>query len=180
MFTLAPMLAAATPAPEEDVEEEILIDWDRLQAELAEFRTKFFKMFLRVLGCTSLKRLLEAGCLRLFSAKTADRLIKDPAKSALRKAARLGRPRAALGMLSCAARAQCLTYAANLLVEEVVLAWRYRALRTSSLDTCRRWRHQAWSLLVGFSAAYVLLRARLYFTLSAATPSPPSASPLAP
>lgn len=154
VFTLAPMLAAATPAPDDDhVDDDLLVDWDKLSSELDEFGSRFVKMLLRVLGCTSLKRVLEAGCVWLFSLKTADRLVKDPAKSAVRKAARFGRIGAANRMLRTAAYAQCLTYSANLLVEEAVLAWRYLATPNVSSDAYKRWRTQAKSLVVGFSAA---------------------------
>ncbi|KAJ8609709.1 hypothetical protein CTAYLR_008437 [Chrysophaeum taylorii] len=144
VFTLAPMLAAATPPESED--EEVLLDWDILSAELRDFKSKFVKTLFRVLGCTSLKRLLEACCVEACARKTAIRLLKDPVKSALRKAGRAGRGVAALKMLRTAAYANALTYVSNFVVEEAVLLWR--------LGRRRRVVRQSTSLLVGFGAAY--------------------------
>ena len=63
-------------------------DSGRLEEELRGFRGRSLAMMVRVLGCTTLKRALEALCVKRCSAATADWLLKDAAKSAKRKALR--------------------------------------------------------------------------------------------
>ena len=135
-FTAAPMLAAA--------QDEDELDMDKLRSEFVDFPCRALKMLCRVLSCTSLKRILEAVCVRLCSLKTAARLVKDPAKSAVRKALRGGRLLASAKMLRTAAYSNCLTYAANFIVEELLLLWHYKA------DL----RRQTRGLLLGFGTAY--------------------------
>ncbi|KAH8071184.1 hypothetical protein JL721_4619 [Aureococcus anophagefferens] len=59
-FTAAPALAAATPGPDAPDDEELL-DWEKLAEELKDFKQRAAAMLVRVLGCTSLKRALEAA-----------------------------------------------------------------------------------------------------------------------
>lgn len=158
------MLAAATPAveDEETEDEDVLIDFEVLKSEMSHFRHRFVQMLMRILGCTSLKRLLEAACVKALDVKTAGRLVKDPVKSALRKAARCGRATAAGKMLKTASYAQCLTYAANLIVAEAGLLWKYffdhDATTTTESPAGRRQRRtvylsKASSVAVGYGAA---------------------------
>eukprot|EP00635_Sarcinochrysidales_sp_CCMP3193_P004592 CAMPEP_0118892722 /NCGR_PEP_ID=MMETSP1166-20130328/2210_1 /TAXON_ID=1104430 /ORGANISM="Chrysoreinhardia sp, Strain CCMP3193" /LENGTH=92 /DNA_ID=CAMNT_0006831469 /DNA_START=64 /DNA_END=338 /DNA_ORIENTATION=- len=57
-FTAVPMLAAATPK-EDDEDFDDILDWEKLEEEMKDFKSKCVKMFFRVVGCTSLKRALE-------------------------------------------------------------------------------------------------------------------------
>lgn len=180
-FTAAPALAAATPGPDADDEDDLL-DWDRLGEELKDFKSRAVAMFVRVLGCTSLKRCLEAACVKLCKLPTADKLLKDAAKSAQRKAARYGRWRAACRMVSTmaasnfcegeetnasrraqvetAAYANCLSYAANLLVEEACFIAAYvrgaRAEPAAEPALRKRLRAQSTAACVGYGAAFGL------------------------
>ena len=115
-------------------------------------------MLVRVLGCTSLKRLLEAACVRYCALPTADKLLKDAAKSATRKVARYGRGGASYRMLSTAAYANGLSYVSNFLVEEACFCFQYlREMRTdphAELAHRRKLKKQSTSALVGYGAAY--------------------------
>jgi len=142
-FTAAPILAAATPtedgalkkkkkdsesdgesSDEEEEEELQLLDWGKLEEEMKGFKVKCFVMFLRVVTTTSLRRALERLCVSFCSRKTASRLLKEPAKSALRKFARTeSRRHTAFLMVKTAAYANVLAYSANLIVEEAVLLY---------------------------------------------------------
>eukprot|EP00629_Pelagomonadales_sp_RCC1024_P009486 CAMPEP_0119283968 /NCGR_PEP_ID=MMETSP1329-20130426/29536_1 /TAXON_ID=114041 /ORGANISM="Genus nov. species nov., Strain RCC1024" /LENGTH=217 /DNA_ID=CAMNT_0007284643 /DNA_START=186 /DNA_END=836 /DNA_ORIENTATION=- len=155
-FTAAPALAAATPGPDADDEDE-LMDWKRLEEELQGFRGRSLAMMVRVLGCTSLKRVLEALCVRHCSAATADWLLKDAAKSARRKALRYGRVPAARRMLETAAYANALGYFSNWAVEQGIFCAQYirecRREPDKEVSHRHKLRKQTWNGLVGYGCA---------------------------
>ncbi|KAH8099052.1 hypothetical protein JL720_2029 [Aureococcus anophagefferens] len=156
-FTAAPALAAATPGPDAPDDEELL-DWEKLAEELKDFKQRAAAMLVRVLGCTSLKRALEAACVKYCALPTADKLVKDASKSALRKAARHGRLGASYRMLATAAYANALSYVSNLAVEEACFLAQYtretKADPRAELAHRRKLKKQSAAALVGYGAAY--------------------------
>lgn len=156
-FTAAPALAAATPGPDAPDDEELL-DWEKLAEELKDFKQRAAAMLVRVLGCTSLKRALEAACVKYCALPTADKLVKDASKSALRKAARHGRLGASSRMLATAAYANALSYVSNLAVEEACFFAQYaretKADPRAELAHRRKLKKQSAAALVGYGAAY--------------------------
>lgn len=156
-FTAAPALAAATPGPDAPDDEELL-DWEKLAEELKDFKQRAAAMLVRVLGCTSLKRALEAACVKYCALPTADKLVKDASKSALRKAARHGRLGASCRMLATAAYANALSYVSNLAVEEACFFAQYaretKADPRAELAHRRKLKKQSAAALVGYGAAY--------------------------
>ena len=156
-FTAAPALAAATPGPDAPDDEELL-DWEKLAEELKDFKQRAAAMLVRVLGCTSLKRALEAACVKYCALPTADKLVKDASKSALRKAARHGRLGASYRMLATAAYANALSYVSNLAVEEACFFAQYaretKADPRAELAHRRKLKKQSAAALVGYGAAY--------------------------
>ncbi|KAJ1459873.1 hypothetical protein M885DRAFT_510274 [Pelagophyceae sp. CCMP2097] len=165
-FTAAPIVAACTPPPGEDFDDDDdIVDWERVAIEMQTVKPKAALAFARVVGCTSLKRALEAACIRCFSRKTAARLIKEPSKSAARKFARLeksylARPRIAARMLRTAAYANVCTYAANFLVEEALFVAQYVLAKRREPRNVKKHRaalrKQTRATLHGYAVAYAL------------------------
>lgn len=145
-FTAVPILAAATPTEPPESDDDDLLDWAKLDEEMKDFKMKCAKMFLRVVGGTSLKRGLEMVAIRCCQTKMASRFVKDPAKSALRKYMRSGRLTASVLMVRTAAYANVLAYTANLLIEELTIIWQHltsdrRDLRQLRRDLLQKTRH---------------------------------------
>ena len=157
VVSAAPAFIAATPAYDPDCDDDDeLLDWDRLYSELEGFREKCVLTFARYLACTTLKRRLEAWCVSTLSPRSADRLLKDVALSAKRKALRHGRYKAARKMCLTEMRSKLVGYAANLLVEEACLCYAYLRDRRKDRKALRTLKRASTAALLGFAASFSL------------------------
>ena len=157
VVTAAPAFIAATPQYDPDGDDDDdLLDWDRLSSELEGFREKCTLTFARYIACTTLKRRLEAWCVSRLDPRTADRLLKDVALSAKRKALRHGRMGAARRMCLTEMRSKALGYGANLIVEELCLCYVYLRDRRRDKDALVKLQRASSTALLGFAASFSL------------------------
>ncbi|CAM9091075.1 unnamed protein product [Heterosigma akashiwo] len=108
---------------DDEIDLDLEIDWGRIYNR--QFPGKVVFSFLRFLALESKLRWAEAKALVLWGAKTADRLVRDPAKSSAVKAAKYGRLVAATKMLKTAFYSQCLFYSASLCFDSLVFLVQY-------------------------------------------------------
>eukprot|EP00621_Florenciella_sp_RCC1693_P008111 CAMPEP_0182542182 /NCGR_PEP_ID=MMETSP1323-20130603/29765_1 /TAXON_ID=236787 /ORGANISM="Florenciella parvula, Strain RCC1693" /LENGTH=260 /DNA_ID=CAMNT_0024753009 /DNA_START=1 /DNA_END=784 /DNA_ORIENTATION=- len=102
-------------------------DWDAVYNAVFNHQLpgRIARNLVRTLAQLTLHRQLEAWCIRKASLKLAGQLMKDPVKSAVRKAAKMGSFRAAKAMLKTSALSNALLYSTNLFIDEVgmLLEW---------------------------------------------------------
>lgn len=123
----APHMEEALNDPNQHADDDGMPDWDAVYNAVFNHQLpgRIARNLVRTLAQLSLHRALEAYCIRIAPLKLAGQLMKDPVKSAMRKAVKMGRFRAAKAMLRTSALSNALLYSTNLLIDEVgmLLEW---------------------------------------------------------
>mmetsp|Transcript_62400 Transcript_62400/g.171551 ORF Transcript_62400/g.171551 Transcript_62400/m.171551 type:complete len:260 (+) Transcript_62400:3-782(+) len=123
----APHMEEALNDPNSAGDDDGMPDWDAVYNAVFNHQLpgRIARNLVRTLAQLTLHRQLEAWCIRKASLKLAGQLMKDPVKSAVRKAAKMGSVRAAKAMLKTSALSNALLYSTNLFIDEVgmLLEW---------------------------------------------------------